>query len=171
MVFSRCSKVSPPERPTATAGSMDRPAATLLHLGPGLGNGLANLHNACKGKVPVVNIVGDHATYHKQYDAKLESDIETVRATSPPDSDVIVDRARGADAAEAVAVALGPPGQVVTLIPPADISWKTAACSAEPAPVQSRTAVDATRDLVAKVVRSGDPVAMFLGGSVLQNEA
>src|SRR5215208_7951849 len=56
----------------------DSPAATLLHLGPGLGNGLANLHNARKGKVPVLNIVGDHATYHAQYDAQLQSDIETV---------------------------------------------------------------------------------------------
>src|SRR5256714_11689854 len=55
----------------------DRPAGTLLHLGPGLGNGLANLHNARKGKVPVVNIVGDHATYHTKYDAPLQSDIET----------------------------------------------------------------------------------------------
>ena len=55
-----------------------KPAAVLLHLGPGLGNGLANLHNARKGYVPIVNIVGDHATYHKQYDAQLESDIETV---------------------------------------------------------------------------------------------
>src|SRR6266540_3666144 len=56
----------------------ERPAATLLHLGPGLGNGLANLHNARRAKVPVVNIVGDHATYHAQYDAQLQSDIETV---------------------------------------------------------------------------------------------
>src|SRR6267142_4600223 len=56
----------------------DRPAAVLLHLGPGLGNGLANLHNARKAHTPVVNIVVDHATYHKQYDAQLESDIETV---------------------------------------------------------------------------------------------
>src|SRR5579859_3779786 len=54
------------------------PAATLLHLGPGLGNGLANLHNARKAKVPVLNIVGDHATYHTQFDAQLQSDIETV---------------------------------------------------------------------------------------------
>src|SRR3954467_13360055 len=54
----------------------DRPAATLLHLGAGLGNGLANLHNARRAKVPVVNIVGDHATYHRQYDAQLQSDIE-----------------------------------------------------------------------------------------------
>ena len=57
----------------------DRPAATLLHLGPGLGNGLANLHNARRARTPIVNIVGDHATYHKQYDAPLESDIETRR--------------------------------------------------------------------------------------------
>src|SRR3954452_5285919 len=53
------------------------PGATLLHLGPGLGNGLANLHNARKGKVPIVNIVGDHATHHPRYDAQLQSDIET----------------------------------------------------------------------------------------------
>src|SRR5687768_18338929 len=56
----------------------ERPAVVLLHLGPGLGNGLANLHNARKAFTPVVNIVGDHATYHKQYNAQLESDIETV---------------------------------------------------------------------------------------------
>src|SRR6201986_3957505 len=56
----------------------DRPAATLLHLGPGLGNGLATLHNARRAKVPLVNIVGDHATYHTRYDAQLQSDIETV---------------------------------------------------------------------------------------------
>ena len=54
-----------------------QPAATLLHLGPGLGNGLANLHNARRGKVPVVNIIGDHATTHRQYDAQLQSDIES----------------------------------------------------------------------------------------------
>src|SRR6186997_1500477 len=53
------------------------PACTLLHLGPGLGNGLANLHNARKARSGIVNIVGEHATYHKQYDAQLESDIDT----------------------------------------------------------------------------------------------
>src|SRR5215207_8473851 len=87
-----------------------RPAATLLHLGPGLGNGLANLHNARRAHTPVVNIVGDHATYHKQYDAPLESDIESVArnvsgwirfAASPDDV--------GRDAAEAVAAACAPP--------------------------------------------------------------
>src|SRR5947208_6945822 len=85
------------------------PAATLLHLGSGLGNGLANLHNARKGKVPVVNIVGDHATYHTQYDAQLQSDIETVARnvskwvrTSQSTEDV------SRDAAEAIAAAQGP---------------------------------------------------------------
>ena len=56
----------------------DKPAATLLHLGCGLGNGLANLHNARKGRVPILNIIGDHATYHVKYDTQLQSDIETV---------------------------------------------------------------------------------------------
>ena len=62
----------------------DKPAATLLHLGCGLGNGLANLHNARKGRVPILNIVGDHATYHTQYDAQLQSDIETVARNVSP---------------------------------------------------------------------------------------
>src|SRR3982074_3730878 len=87
----------------------DRPAAALLHLGPGLGNGLANLHNARRARTPVVNIVGDHATYHKQYDAQLESAIETVARNV---STFIRWSAKadevGADAAEAVAVASGP---------------------------------------------------------------
>ena len=80
----------------------DRPAATLLHLGPGLGNGLANLHNARKGHAGIVNVVGDHATYHWKYDAQLQSDIETVarnvskwvRTSQSPE-------ALGGDAAEA----------------------------------------------------------------------
>src|SRR5262249_57827409 len=59
------------------ARMMGKPAATLLHLGPGLANGLANLHNASKAATPVLNIIGDHATYHRRYDAPLTSDIET----------------------------------------------------------------------------------------------
>src|SRR3977135_1805493 len=69
--------------PDGYARMAGRPAATLLPLGPGLGNGLANLHNARKGKVPIVNVVGDHATYHTQYDAQLQSDIETVARNVP----------------------------------------------------------------------------------------
>jgi acetolactate synthase-1/2/3 large subunit len=100
------------------------PAATLLHLGPGLGNGLANLHNARRARTPVVNIVGDHATYHARFDAPLQSDIASIarpvsgwyRSTARAD-DV------AADGADAVAAALGPPGCVATLVLPADASW------------------------------------------------
>ena len=56
----------------------DRPACTLLHLGPGYGNGVANLHNARRAYTPIVNVIGDHATYHRQYDAPLNSDIATL---------------------------------------------------------------------------------------------
>src|SRR4051794_31542185 len=111
----------------------DKPAATLLHLGSGLGNGLANLHNARKGRSPVVNIVGDHATYHWQYDAQLQSDIETVARNVSQwvrTSKSTEDLAR--DAAEAIRAAQGPPGQVATLILPADVSWGDGAQPAAP---------------------------------------
>jgi acetolactate synthase-1/2/3 large subunit len=150
-----------------------RPAATLLHLGPGLGNGLANLHNARKGRTPVVNIVGDHATYHKQYDAQLESDIETVARNvsswvrwSQRPADV------GRDAAEAVAVASGPPGQVATLVLPADVSWSAGGLTAEPIPPRPATPVDGdVVDAVAKALRSGEPCGLLLGGSALREDA
>ncbi|MEZ5143364.1 MAG: acetolactate synthase large subunit [Acidimicrobiales bacterium] len=150
----------------------DRPAATLLHLGPGLGNGLANLHNARKGKVPMVNVVGDHATYHKQYDAQLESDIETVARNvsrwirwSQRPEDV------AADAADAVVAAFGPPGQVATLVLPADVSWSEGAAPAAAKPLPSRRPVDSgVVDAVAAALRSGEPAALFLGGAALRED-
>ncbi|HEU5033542.1 MAG TPA: acetolactate synthase large subunit [Mycobacteriales bacterium] len=147
-----------------------RPAATLLHLGPGLGNGIANLHNARKGKVPVVNIVGDHATYHVQYDAQLQSDIETlarnvstwVRTTQSVAS-------VSTDAVEAVAAASGPPGQVATLILPADVAWTD---GAQPAAALSPTPPAAVAadvvETVAKALRSGGRTAILLGGRALR---
>ena len=147
-----------------------KPAATLLHLGCGLGNGLANLHNARKGRVPIVNIVGDHATYHVRYDAQLQSDIETVARnvskwvrTSGSTQDL------GRDAAEAIAAAMGPPGQVATLILPADVSWSeggvpAAMPSVPPAPRAEAAVIDA----IAQAVRSGEPTAMLLGGRALR---
>ena len=121
----------------------DKPAATLLHLGCGLGNGLANLHNARKGKVPIVNIVGDHATYHVPLDAQLQSDIETVARNVSPG---FVRTAKSTaelcrDAVEAIRAANGPPGQVATLILPADVSWGEggeAASSPPPPPARNR---------------------------------
>ncbi|MFD1235947.1 thiamine pyrophosphate-binding protein, partial [Pseudonocardia benzenivorans] len=104
-----------------------RPASVLLHLGPGLGNGLANLHNARRAGTPVLTVVGDHSTAHKAYDAPLDSDIDAVAGTvsrwvrrSATAADV------GADTAAAVAAALGPPSGVATLILAADASWEAA---------------------------------------------
>lgn len=147
-----------------------KPASVLLHLGPGLGNGLANLHNARKGSVPIVNIVGDHASYHKQYDAQLESDIETVarnvsswiRWGTSPD-------AVGADAADAVAAAMGPPGGVATFILPADTSWLDGGEVGDAKPAQVRTPVDSgVVDELAAILQSGEPCGLLVGGSVLR---
>ncbi|WP_433334369.1 acetolactate synthase large subunit [Spirillospora sp. CA-294931] len=150
-----------------------RPAATLLHLGPGLGNGLANLHNARKGKVPVVNIVGDHATHHVRYDAQLQSDIET--AARNVSSWVRTSRSTGdlaRDAAAAVAAAQGPPGQVATLILPADVSWGQ---GAEPVPPRAPAAAPAPSGAAvraaAEALRSGEPAALLLGGRALREPA
>ncbi len=100
------------------------PACTLLHLGPGYGNGLANLHNARRARTPIVNVIGDHATYHRPLDAPLASDIAALAA---PNS-VWVKSADNADlvgllASEAVAAACGPPGGTASLILPADSAW------------------------------------------------
>ena len=151
----------------------DRPAATLLHLGPGLGNGLANLHNARKGHTPVVNIVGDHATYHKQYDAQLESDIETVAANvSPWTRTSSTTEALAADTAEAVAAASGPPGQVATLILPADVSWSEGAEPAPPVAPHGGTAPDpAAVAAIAAVLTGDEPAVLFVGGRACRADA
>ncbi|MDC1286392.1 acetolactate synthase large subunit [Gammaproteobacteria bacterium] len=103
---------------------LDRPALTLLHLGPGLANGLSNLHNAMRAHSPIVNIIGDHASYHRQLDAPLTSDIEGtarpfshwVRTTAGADSLAM-------DAVAAVAAAKSAPGKIASLILPADAAW------------------------------------------------
>jgi acetolactate synthase-1/2/3 large subunit len=151
----------------------DKPAAVLLHLGPGLGNGLANLHNARKGHTAVVNIVGDHATYHKPFDAQLESDIETVARnvsswirTSASTDEV------AADAADAVAVASGPPAQIATLILPADVSWTEGAAPASPvAPAAPLTTPDETIAAIAEVLTGDEPAALFVGGRACRADA
>jgi acetolactate synthase-1/2/3 large subunit len=148
------------------ARMIDAPAATLLHLGPGLGNGLANLHNARRAKVPVVNIVGDHATYHVQYDVPLQSDIETVARNvstwvrTPKRAE---DLSR--DAGEAVNAAIGPPARVATLIVPADLSWQD---GVEPAsggqpPATTPVSPDVV-EAIAKATRASSRTGILLGG-------
>ena len=146
-----------------------RPASTLLHLGPGLANGLANLHNAKRAQVPIVNVVGQHATHHLPYDTPLTSDIETlarpfskwVRTSSSPWE-------LGRDGAEAIRAARTEPGQVSTLIVPADVAWgeggEPARVPVLPAtPLPNREAVDRA----AQMLRSGLPTAMLLTGNAL----
>lgn len=131
-----------------------KPAATLLHLGPGLANGLANLHNARRAATPVVNIVGDHATYHLQYDAPLTSDV--VGFVRPVSSWIHTSVSAGtvaSDGARAVQAARNAPGQIATLILPADTAWNEAEGSAqalpwrEPVSVSSRAIDDAAKAL------------------------
>ena len=147
-----------------------RPAGVLLHLGPGLGNGLANLHNARRAKTPVLNIVGDHATYHAKYDAPLQSDIASiakgvsdwVRTVESPDS-------IARDAADAVAASFGPPGRVATLIVPADTCWLDSPGPVGPSPITAREAVAADRiEDLAAVLRSGEPAALLVGGTAMR---
>jgi len=146
------------------------PAATLLHLGPGLGNGLANLHNARRARVPVVNIIGDHATYHVPFDAQLQSDIETVaRNVSPGFVRTATDTARlPLDVVDAITAAVGPPGQVATLIVPADLSWTEGASPAQlPEAGRPPAAADSVIREAADALRKGRRTAMLLGGAAL----
>lgn len=149
-----------------------QPACTLLHLGPGLANGLANLHNARRARVPIVNLIGQHATYHLPHDAPLTSDIEAIARpysrwlrTSAATSEL------GRDAAEAMVAARTAPGQIATLIVPADLAWseggRVAAISAVPlAPMPAVEKIEHA----ANMLRSGLRTALVLSGGGLYGQ-
>jgi acetolactate synthase I/II/III large subunit len=146
-----------------------KPACTLLHLGPGLGNGLANLHNASRAHVPIVNIVGEHATYHLHYDAPLTSDIEGIARpyskwvrTSTSVGEV------GRDAAEAVIAARTAPGQIVSLIVPADLAWSEGGIAASAPKLPRAPLPDSNRiEHAAATLRSGERTAFLISGNGL----
>ena len=147
----------------------ERPAGTLLHLGPGLGNGLANLHNASRARVPIINLVGQHATYHLHYDTPLTSDIEAIARpyskwlrTSRASSEI------GRDAAEAVVAARTAPGQIATLIIPADVAWSEGGSIAAIPALPKPPLPDAqTVERAAAMLRSGLRTAILLDGNAL----
>jgi acetolactate synthase-1/2/3 large subunit len=149
-----------------------KPACTLLHLGPGLANGLANLHNARRAQSPVVNIVGDHASSHARYEAPLTSDL---KGFARPVSNWLHSSNSalniGADAGRAVQAAMEAPGYVATLVLPADTAWNEADKAAPavalpcPAPVAAATIAH-----IAELVKAGKRVAFLLRGPVLQEE-
>lgn len=148
-----------------------KPASTLLHLGPGFSNAMANIHNARKGHVPMVNIVGEHATYHLEHDAPLTADIEGmaatvshwVRTTRRPEQ-------IAADAAEAVQVASH--DQIATLILPADVSWgenPSGAAAALNVAAPPRVGADRIEQALV-MLRSGEPTMILAGGREISAE-
>ncbi len=146
-----------------------KPAATLLHCGPGFANGIANVHNARRAHSPMVNIVGDQATYHRPFDAPLTSDIEGLaRAASHWVRTSASSATVGADSAAAVQAANTAPGQIATLILPADTAWNEGGAVAAPLPVPARPAVaPETLRAIAQVLRSKQPAMLVLYGQAL----
>ena len=149
----------------------ERPALTLTHLGPGFANGIANLHNARRARSPVVNVIGDHATWHLKADAPLTSDIESlarpvsawVRHSPSPD-------AVATDTAEAIAEAMRPPGHTSTLIVPSDCQWSEAGAAAGPRPaVAPEAAPDSAVRAAGEILRrDGANSVLFMGGWALR---
>jgi acetolactate synthase-1/2/3 large subunit len=147
----------------------DKPAATLLHLGPGLANGLANLHNARRARSPVVNVVGEHATHHRRFDAPLTADIEALAGQYSAWMRTSEDsRSVARDGAEAVAAARTPPGGISTLILPADTAWNPgsgiARCPRFPSARGGRGRVAEA----AEALGSGEPALILLGDRAMR---
>ena len=151
----------------------DKPGVTLLHTGPGLANGLANLHNARKASTAVVNVVGEHATWHIAHDAPLTADIEGLaRPVSHWVRTVASADAVAGDGAAALAAAASAPGRVATLVLPANTAWEEARGVAEAVPAAPPAPVPAARiEAIADVLRRGEPVAFVLGGRALRADA
>lgn len=146
-----------------------KPAMTLLHCGPGFANGIANVHNARRANSPMVNIVGDQATYHRPLDAPLTAEIEGlartvshwVKASSSA-------KQVASDGAEAVRAARTPPGQIATLIVPADVAWGEGTGPAVPLRMAARPQVaPEVLDMAARILRSGEPTMLLLNGEAL----
>jgi acetolactate synthase-1/2/3 large subunit len=149
-----------------------KPAATLLHLGPGLANGLANIHNAKRAYTPMVNIVGDHAAWHLGFDAPLTSDIEGLARPMSHWVERVASSAEiSAAAAAAVAAANTPPGQIATLILPANVAWSDApleiVCAVPP--VRPKVDLDDIRD-AADALRGGRKTMLILSGAALREK-
>ncbi len=150
-----------------------KPAATLLHLGPGLGNGLANLHNARKARSGIVNVIGQHALDHIHNDAPLNSDVEGVARPMSNWVRTITSSTHAAmDTAEAISQAKSAPGRIASLILPANCAWESADAGAytfEPAR-QPAPALGQSVDEVAALLRKPETakrVALLLGGTAL----
>jgi acetolactate synthase-1/2/3 large subunit len=148
----------------------DLPALALFHLGPGLANGLANLHNARRARTPLVALVGEHATWHRDLDAPLASDIAAL--ARPVSRFVRTSSSAGAlgqDAADALAASTAAGGGVATLVVPSDCQSGEAAGAPPPVPAPAAARVAAERvSRAGAALRAGGPAAIFLGGRALR---
>lgn len=160
-----------------------RPASTLLHLGPGLANAIANLHNARRAGTPVVNLVGEHASYHVANDPPLASDIAGLARTVSSWVETVPGVPHAASAvAGAVRAASGPPGAIATLVVPADVAWgevddaqgeallaaaREGATRAQARRAHTRAVDDAAVERVARLLASGETVALLVGGRAM----
>jgi acetolactate synthase-1/2/3 large subunit len=146
-----------------------KPALTLTHLGPGFANGIANLHNARRANSPVVNVIGDQATWHLAADAPLSSDIESLaKPVSVWVRKVKAAAEVGPAMAEAIAAARRAPGGVATLIVPADCAWGETSAAAKPVPIEGPSQVsEEAVDSAARALRSGEPALILLGANSL----
>ena len=149
-----------------------KPACTLLHLGPGLANGLANLHNASRARVPIINIVGQHPSYHLPHDAPLTSDIEGIaRPYSKWLRTSLSPAGIGKDAADAIIAAGREPGQIATMIIPVDVAWgEEGTIATLPGLTKPQVPSEAVIKGTAILLRSGVRTCMILAGSALHGK-
>jgi acetolactate synthase-1/2/3 large subunit len=147
-----------------------KPASTLFHLGPGLSNALANMHNAGRARVPMVNIVGEHASFHRQFDAPLTSDIEAI--ARPFSRWLLTTKSAGEvgrDCAEAIAAARTAPGRIATLILPADAAWNEGGrVGAVPTIPQAPSVGNFAIERAAAALRNGKRSAIVLGAHLTE---
>jgi len=153
----------------------ERPAATLLHLGPGLGNGIANLHNAKKAQSGILNIVGEHVTTHLGFDPPLAADIAGLARPVSAWVRTATDAASiAALTVEAIDATFGPPPAIATLILPGDTAWGAAEGKAAVARSSAQPRQRVTGDIIdkaARLLRSGEPTLLILGGPALKGAA
>jgi acetolactate synthase I/II/III large subunit len=149
-----------------------RPACTLVHLGPGLANGIANLHNAKRAQVPLINLVGEHPEYHLKYDAPLTSDIEGI--ARPYSHWLRTSRSAahvGRDAADSIRAAASQPGYISTLIVPADVAWSDGGVVAPKSTIEKAALPpSANIERAAAMLRSGLPTALMITGDGLYGD-
>jgi acetolactate synthase I/II/III large subunit len=148
----------------------EKPAVTLLHLGPGFANGIANLHNARRAGTPVINVIGDHPDHHLPYDSPLTSDIESLARPVSGWVRRVTDVERAArDTADAIAAATGPARAVATLIVPADVAWsKTDRTTKLPPRVHPPPPSSAAIASARQALKNGSPTLLLLGGDALK---